>query len=136
MVFTTLNTVWNTEISTLLMVLCAQAASAENRTNMTIPKITAPTTLKSRWITAARLAVRLAPILESSAVTQVPMFCPRVMKIADCQLTMPFKASVCRIPTEAEELWMMAVTTAPVSIPKIGLLPSTMKAVENISASR
>ena len=41
---------------------------------------------------------------------------------------------VCRIPTEAEELWMMPVTTAPVRMPRMGLFPSTEKAVEKIGA--
>lgn len=30
-------------------------------------------------------------------------------------------ASVCNIPTEAEELWIIAVTISPISIASIGL---------------
>ena len=44
------------------------------------------------------------PVLERIAVTHVPIFCPKVINTADCQFTIPFMASVCRIPTEADEL--------------------------------
>ena len=56
------------------------------------------------------------------------------MNTAEFHVTIPFMASVCRIPTEAEELWMMPVTTAPVRMPRMGLFPSTEKAVEKIGA--
>ncbi len=55
-------------------------------------------------MTAARFAVLFALKLESRAVTQVPIFCPNVINMADCQFTIPLRASVCKIPTEAEEL--------------------------------
>ena len=42
-----------------------------------------PIRLKYRWIKAARLAFLLAPTEEISAVTQVPIFCPMMMGIAD-----------------------------------------------------
>ena len=37
----------------------------------------APMTLNSRCTVAVRFAVRLVPMQESTAVTQVPMFCPK-----------------------------------------------------------
>ena len=72
------------ETGDLVVVLAVDPAAgklgrSENRMNIIIPNSTAPITLKSRWITAARFAVLVAPALESSAVTQVPMFCPSVM---------------------------------------------------------
>ena len=135
-VFSTLNTVWKTEMPTLFTCESAQFPLKENITNIPMPNTTAPTTLKSRWITAARFAVRFAPRLDNRAVTQVPMFCPRVMNTAELQFTTPLAASVCRIPTEAEELWMIAVTTRPVRMPRIGLLPRIRNASEKMGASR
>lgn len=127
--------VWKTEISTLLMAAAPHAALKRNRTNMIMPKTTAPMTLNSRWITEALFAFFPAPALEIRAVTQVPIFWPSVMNTADCQFTTPLSASVCRIPTEAEELWIMAVTTAPASTARTGFLPRTAKACANMGAS-
>ena len=42
--------------------------------------------------------------LDKIAVIQVPIFCPKVIKIADLQFTIPLIANVCKIPTDAEEL--------------------------------
>ena len=78
--------------------------------------------LKSRCTTAARLAVRLAPTLASSAVTQVPMFCPKRMNSDACRLIAPVPASACKIPTLAELLCKSAVTPAPTSTPTKGFL--------------
>ena len=80
-----------------------------------------PIRLKYRWIMDARFAFLLAPIEEISAVTQVPMFCPMMIGIAVLYPTAPVIHSACRIPTDAEELWMTAVSTSPASIPRIGL---------------
>ena len=77
--------------------------------------------LKYRCTSAARLAFLLAPIPEIMAVTQVPIFCPMMMGMALPKLTAPVAQRACRIPTDAEELWMMAVRTAPAIIPRIGL---------------
>ena len=41
-----------------------------------------------------------------------------------------------RIPTDAEELWIIPVITAPARIPKMGLLPSVANTVEKTGASR
>ena len=69
-----------------------------------MPKITVPIRLNKRCNMEALFAFLPAPALDISAVTQVPIFCPSVMKIADRQLTIPFKASVCKIPTLTDEL--------------------------------
>ena len=135
-VLLTLNTVWKIEISTLLIVDDANTGFSLKMIYITIPKITAPTVLNRRWIPAACFAVLLAPTLEISAVTHVPIFCPSVMKMADCQFTIPFNASVCRIPTDAEELWIIPVTAAPARIPRNGFRPRTANACANIGASR
>lgn len=42
----------------------------------------APVRLNSRWTSAARRALRLAPTEDSMAVMQVPMFCPIMMGTA------------------------------------------------------
>lgn len=48
--------------------------------------------------------ILLTPMLEISAVTQVPIFCPMMMGIAIPYVMLPVRESACRIPTEAEEL--------------------------------
>ena len=60
--------------------------------------------MKLKCITAALFAVLFAPALDKIAVIQVPIFCPKVIKIADLQFTIPLIANVCKIPTDAEEL--------------------------------
>ena len=53
------------------------AGAASHRTSENAVRHTAvPMTLKLRCTSAARRALRLAPTEDSSAVTQVPMFCP------------------------------------------------------------
>ena len=42
---------------------------------------------------------------------------------------MPFIASVCKMPTEAEELWMIAVTTVPVRIASSGFFAKHGKCI-------
>ena len=54
-------------------------------------------------MTAVRLAFLLVPILEISAVTQVPIFCPKIMGNAAPTEMAPVADSACRIPTEAED---------------------------------
>ena len=63
----------------------------------------------------------LAPTPESRAVTQVPMFWPMMMGMAVPKLTAPVMHRACKMPTEAEEDWMMAVRAAPASRPRTGL---------------
>ena len=62
------------EISTLLIGDVASSGFIANTMVIRIPKITAPTTLKDRWMAAARFAVRCAPTLDKIAVIQVPIF--------------------------------------------------------------
>ena len=66
------------------------------------------------------------------AVTQEPIFCPNVIYIAAEVVTTPLNANVCKIPTDADELCIRAVTTIPTMIPSIGFPPSTLNASENI----
>ena len=58
---------------------------------------------------------------ESSAVTQEPMFCPRMTGTAQAQVTAPVEETACNMPTEAEELCTIAVITVPASSPSSGL---------------
>ena len=58
-------------------------------------------------------------------MTHEPIFCPNVMNTAAFVVTTPLIASVCNIPTDADELCKRAVTTIPISIPRKGLLPTT-----------
>ena len=59
---------------------------------------------------------------EIIAVTQVPIFCPMMIGNAIPKLIEPVAQSACKIPTDAEELWITAVKTRPASIPKIGFV--------------
>ena len=44
------------------------------------------------------------------------------MGIAAPKVIWPVEDTACRMPTEAEEDWIMAVSTAPASTPKMGLV--------------
>ena len=48
---------------------------------------------------------------------QVPIFCPNNTYIADGNVITPLLARACKIPTDAEELCIIAVNTAPTKIP-------------------
>ena len=76
----------------------------QNKTNAITPNKREPTTLNIRWIQAARFPVLEVPTLEIRAVTQEPIFCPRVIYMAALVVTTPLRARVCKIPTEADEL--------------------------------
>ena len=91
-------------ISTLVILCAAISGLIANNTNASVPKSIAPATLNSRWIHAALFAVLLAPTQEISAVTHEPIFCPSVINIAALVVTTPLSASVCKIPTDADEL--------------------------------
>ena len=81
--------------------------------------------LKYRWIRAARLPSLEEPPMVSSGVKAVPMWAPRMMGMALPKVTRPVLDKACRIPTEAEEDWMMTVTTMPTSTPSTGLVMLT-----------
>ena len=49
--------------------------------------------------------------------------------------TSPAAARLCKMPTDADELWMIAVTSAPARIPRNGLCPSFTKMLQNASDS-
>ena len=68
-----------------------------------------------------RLALRLVPMEASTAVMQVPMFWPNRTYTALDRGISPLEASACKMPTDAEEDWMMAVNTAPARMPSTGL---------------
>ena len=77
-------------------------------------------TLKYRWTMAARRALALVPTEEISAVTQVPIFCPITMGTAEATVMLPVADMAWRMPTDAEEDWIIPVTTAPARTPKTG----------------
>ena len=79
-----------------------------------------PIILKERCTAATLLAPLLAPIDERIAVTQVPIFCPMMIGMAVPYVTDPVRHSACRIPTEADELWIAAVNTVPAATPSTG----------------
>ena len=54
-------------------------------------------------MTAARLALRVAPPQEISAVTQVPMFCPQMIGMTAEKRIIPEADMACRTPTDADE---------------------------------
>ena len=78
--------------------------STSARSNSKIVSHTAvPMMLNARCTTAARRALRLVPMEESMAVTQVPMFWPMMMGIAAPNVICPVEDTAWRIPTDAEE---------------------------------
>ena len=56
----------------------------------------------------------------SSGVKAVPMCAPRIMGMAELKVTRPVLDSACRIPPDAEEDWITAVSIAPASTPSTG----------------
>ena len=62
-----------------------------------------PMRLKPKWMHAARRAFLLVPMLDNIAVTQVPIFCPIIMGMAEPKVMAPVALKAWRIPTEAEE---------------------------------
>ena len=80
----------------------------------------------------------VVPTELSMAVTQVPMFWPRMMGMALPKLTAPVALSACRIPTLALLDWIMPVRIAPASRPRIGfskVVKSLVKAGTSLSGS-
>ena len=74
---------------------------------------------------AVRLPSLEEPPMVSSGVNAVPMCAPRMMGMAEPKVTRPVLDSACKIPTEAEEDWMITVTTTPTSTPRMGLVMLT-----------
>lgn len=64
---------------------------------------------------------------DSSAVIQVPIFCPMIRGMAMLKETMPVVLTAWRMPTEADELWIRAVTSAPTITPSTGLENATKR---------
>ena len=69
-------------------------------------------------------------------MTQVPMFCPMMMGMAAPKVTAPVTLRPWRIPTEAEEDWMMPVSTAPASTPRTGFCRERNRLRNHASSSR
>ena len=90
-------------------------------------KIMVPMILNIRWMMVVRLALGRVPMDASTAVIQVPMFCPNRMNTALDRGIIPVEARACRIPTEAEEDWIRAVKMAPMAIPISGFLKVVIK---------
>ena len=90
-----------------------------------------PIILKHKCTTAALRAFLVVPMEESIAVTQVPIFCPKIMGMALAYVMVPVAESACKIPTEAEELWIIAVSKAPANTPKRGLLKRVKRFVKD-----
>ena len=67
------------------------------------------------------------PIDARTAVIHVPIFCPNRIYTALERGTSPAVASACRIPTDAEEDWMIAVKIAPIAIPASGFWKVVIK---------
>ena len=84
-------------------------------------KITVPITLNIRCINVVRFAFRLVPMDAKTAVIHVPIFCPNNTYTAPSSPINPLTASACKIPTDADDDCIMAVNTAPASIPNTGL---------------
>ena len=82
-------------------------------------------TLKYRWMSAARLPSLEEPPMVSSGVNAVPICAPRMMGMAELKVTSPVLDSACKIPTEAEEDWMITVTTTPTRTPRMGFVMVT-----------
>ena len=76
--------------------------------------------LKLTWTAAVRLAFLEAPIAASTGVMQVPMFWPMMIGKAMPQVTNPAADSAWRIPIDAAEDWMAAVTKVPTRMPITG----------------
>ncbi len=60
-------------------------------------------------------------MLESNAVTQVPMFCPNTIGYACSKVITPVVATAIKRPVVALLLWSIAVITNPTRIPRRGL---------------
>ena len=60
------------------------------------------------------------PIEDKSAVTVVPIFCHKMIVIAVANEIGVESDNACKIPTDADELWITAVSNVPTKTPKIG----------------
>ena len=85
--------------------------------------------LNIRWMIVVLFAFTFIPMDARTAVIQVPIFCPNSTYTALDRGTIPVAASAWRIPTDAEEDWMIAVNTAPTRIPISGLLNLVMRLI-------
>ena len=125
-VVVTLNIVWNIAICVSISVNADCSHLSIGNTSASMKKITEPMQLNIRWMKDARLPLEVAPIEANIAVTQVPIFIPRVMNIAFSSVIRLAPAIVMRIIVVAEELCTIAVTVRPMRSSSIGLLIDVM----------
>ena len=71
---------------------------------MMAAKTAEPITLKVKWISATRFALGVPPTDAKSAVTQVPIFAPRIINSAISSFKIPAPTIVMTTPVAAEEL--------------------------------
>ena len=80
-----------------------------------------PTTLRISCESVTCCASRLMPMLASTMGVILPMLIPMIIGAATAKEIVPVAAaSVCRIPTEAEELWSIEESRIPSSSPTSG----------------
>ena len=96
--------------------ICGEKKSSS--TNMS----TVPKTLKSRWISAARLAFFVPPTEESTAEVHAPMLQPRMTNMQMSSSISPCDAMTTRMLTVTEELCTTDVITRPSRTPSTGLV--------------
>ena len=83
---------------TKLIIQLVNGVTRQITVNTMVPMI-----LNIRWMMVVRLALILVPMDASTAVMQVPIFCPNSTKTAPSRPMSPLTASAWRIPTDAEE---------------------------------
>lgn len=83
--------------------------------------IIAPQILNNKCIKATRFAFIEALKQAKIEVEHVPMFCPKIIGIAELYVISPVVANACNKPIVADELWTIAVKITPNKNPKIGL---------------
>ncbi len=115
----------------------AQRSANGCHTNVTS---TTPRTFESVFASAARIALREAPMQAISAVNVVPMFEPRTSATAVGKSTTPAPARPMTSTTTAAEEWMSAVTTALTSAalrkPAVDVAAKNESALRTDSISR
>ena len=79
-----------------------------------------PIILNIKWITVVLLAFLFVPIDASTAVIHVPIFWPNRTYTEFESDIMPLFDNACKIPTDADDDWIIAVNIAPASIPTRG----------------
>ncbi len=92
----------------------------------------APSTLKSVWPAAARIASRGLPSAASTAVTAVPTLAPSTRAMPASRVMKPCWASTITMPVVADDDWTRAVNTAPTASPRSGF---SIRAITSMKVS-